>query len=36
VKDDYLQTCLNGYCHQVNRRYFGVQLSERVMLAAGE
>ncbi len=36
VKDDYLQSYLNEYCYKVNRRYFGEQLFERVMLAAVE
>lgn len=36
VKDDYLQSYLNEYCYKLNRRYFGKQLFERVMLAAVE
>jgi len=34
IKDDYLQNYLDEFCYKVNRRYFGQDLFERLMIAA--
>jgi transposase-like protein len=34
VKDIYMQNYLNEFCYKFNRRYFGINLFERLMVAA--
>lgn len=34
VKDIYMQNCLNEFCYKFNRRYFGIRLFDRLMVAA--
>jgi len=34
TKDEYLQNYLNEFCYKTNRRYFGVKLFDRLMVAA--
>lgn len=34
VKDNYMQNYLNEFCYKFNRRYFGIKLFDRLMVAA--
>jgi len=34
VKDEYMQNYLNEFCYKFNRRYFGIKLFDRLMVAA--
>lgn len=34
VKDDYMQNYLSEFCYKFNRRYFGIKLFDRLMVAA--
>ena len=34
IKPEYLQNYLNGFCYKFNRRYFGEQRFDRLMIAA--
>jgi transposase-like protein len=34
IKPEYLQSYLNGFCYKFNRRYFGEQLFDRLMVAS--
>jgi len=36
IKDEYLQNYLDEFCYKVNRRYFGKDLFDRLMIAAVE
>ena len=36
TKDEYLQNYLNEFCYKTNRRYFGVNLFDRLLVAAVE
>ena len=36
IKDLYLQNYLNEFCYKTNRRYFGAQLFDRMMITAVE
>ena len=36
IKDEYLQNYLDEFCYKTNRRYFGKELFERLMVAAIE
>lgn len=36
IKDEYLQNYLDEFCYKTNRRYFGKELFERLMIAATE
>jgi hypothetical protein len=36
IKDGYLQNYLDEFCYKTNRRYFGKELFERLMIAAVE
>jgi len=36
IKDEYLQNYLDEFCYKTNRRYFGKELFERLMIAAVE
>jgi hypothetical protein len=34
IKPEYQQDCLNEFCYKFNRRYFGEQRFDRLMIAA--
>ncbi len=36
INDQYMQNYLDEFCYKFNRRYFGDQLSERLLIAAPE
>lgn len=36
IKDDYMQNYLNEFCYKFNRRYFGQNLFDRLVIAAME
>lgn len=36
IKDEYLQSYLNEFCYKTNRRFFGKELFERLMIASVE